>query len=81
MGDEHLILELRDVVSLHNGILPLYHSLGHVIRARIQSGEWHVGQRIPSERDLMRMFGVSRTTVRQGIENLVKEGVLPCPFH
>jgi GntR family transcriptional regulator len=76
MGDEHLILELGDVVSLHNGVVPLYHSLGQLIRARIQSGEWHVGQRISSERDLMRMFGVSRTTVRQGIENLVKEGVL-----
>jgi GntR family transcriptional regulator len=72
----HAILELRDVVAVHSGQKPLYHSLGQFIRCRIQSGELAVGERIPSERDLVQMFNVSRATVRQGIDNLVKEGVL-----
>lgn len=55
---------------------PLYHSLGHVIRTRIESGEWAPDTQIPSERALMEMLGVSRATVRQGIENLVREGIL-----
>jgi GntR family transcriptional regulator len=50
--------------------------VGHAIRSKIQSGEWPVEQRIPSERALMRMLSVSRATVRQGLDNLVKEGVL-----
>jgi GntR family transcriptional regulator len=73
---KHAILELSDVVAVHSGHIPLYHSLGQFIRGRIQSGELAVGQRIPSERDLVQMFNVSRATVRQGIDNLVKEGVL-----
>ena len=54
---------------------PLYHSLGHVIRSKIESGEWQIDQNIPSER-AVEMLGISRATVRQGIENLVKEGIL-----
>ena len=75
MNDQALI-GLDEVAAIHTGLAPLYHSLGHVIRSKIQSSEWSVGQQIPSERALMEMFGVSRATVRQGIENLVKEGVL-----
>ena len=70
MNDQTLI-GLDEVAAVHTGLTPLYHSLGHVIRGKIQSGEWSVGQQIPSERALMEMFGVSRATVRQGIENLV----------
>jgi GntR family transcriptional regulator len=75
MNDRTLI-GLDEVAAVHTGLTPLYHSLGHVIRSKIQSGEWPVGLQIPSERALMEMFGVSRATVRQGIENLVKEGIL-----
>jgi GntR family transcriptional regulator len=75
MNDRTLI-GLDEVAAVHTGLTPLYHSLGHVIRGKIQSGEWPVEQQIPSERVLMEMFGVSRATVRQGIENLVKEGIL-----
>jgi GntR family transcriptional regulator len=70
------LIGLDEVAAVHTGLTPLYHSLGHVIRSKIQSGEWPVGLQIPSERALMEMFGVSRATVRQGIENLVKEGIL-----
>ena len=73
---DQLILQRSDVAALRNGAAPLYHSLGQLIRGHIQSGEWQVGQRIPSERDLMHCFGVSRTTVRQSIDYLVKEGIL-----
>jgi len=74
--DDQALIGLDEVAAVHTGLTPLYHSLGHVIRGKIQSGEWSVGQQIPSERALMEMFGVSRATVRQGIENLVKEGIL-----
>lgn len=68
--------DLEEVVDLHTKSANLYHSVGHIIRAKIQSGEYQVGQKIPSERDLSESLNVSRATVRQGIENLVKEGIL-----
>jgi GntR family transcriptional regulator len=74
--DHQPIVAPSDVAAIHNSLAPLYHSLGQFIRGRIQSGEWTAGQRIPSERALMQMFGISRATVRQGLDNLVKEGIL-----
>ncbi len=74
--DEQQSIGLEDVAAVHSGAATLYHSLGHIIRSKIQSGEWAIGQQIPSEREMMKIFNLSRATVRQGIENLVKEGVL-----
>lgn len=71
-----LRVDLDDLAALRSGVAPLYHSLGQVIRGHIQSGEWKVGEPIPSERTLMHLFGVSRATVRQSVDYLVKEGVL-----
>jgi len=68
--------EYADVIELHTKPVNLYHSVGHIIRSKIQNGEWKVGQKIPSERTLTATLNVSRATIRQGIENLVKEGVL-----
>ncbi len=70
------VIGLDEIAAMHASPTSLYHSLGHIIRSKIQSGEWAVGQRIPSERELMAIFNVSRATVRQAIENLEKEDVL-----
>ncbi len=70
------VFEYADLIDLHTKSVDLYHSVGHIIRSKIQSGEWKVGQKIPSERSLSTSLNVSRATVRQGIENLVKEGIL-----
>ena len=71
-----LPFEFSEVVDLHTKSANLYHSVGHIIRTRIRNGEWKVGQRIPSERSLTASLNVSRSTIRQGIGNLVKEGIL-----
>lgn len=68
--------DLEQIAVIRTGMTPLYHSIGHVIRSKIESGEWQIGEQIPSERALMVMLSVSRATIRQGIENLVKEGIL-----
>jgi len=73
---DRVTIGLDEVAAVHTSPTTLYHSLGHIIRSKIQSGEWPVGQQIPSERELVNIFNVSRATVRQGIENLVKEGIL-----
>jgi len=65
-----------EIAAVHMGPGTLYHSLGHFIRYKIKNGDWKVGEKILSERELMQVFNISRSTVRQGIEYLVKEGIL-----
>ena len=42
----------------------------------IESGEYAVGSRIPTESALMAMFSVSRNTLREAIQSLTSAGVL-----
>ena len=46
------------------------------MRQMIFEGEWTVGQRIPSENELAKRFGVSRASVRQAIQNLGTLGLV-----
>jgi len=46
------------------------------LRARIVSGEWPVGARIPTEPSLVEMLGVGRNTVREAVQSLVHSGLL-----
>ncbi len=46
------------------------------LRAEILSGAVRPGDRIPSESEICRRFGVSRTSVRLAIANLSREGLL-----
>lgn len=46
------------------------------LRAQIDSGEWPVGTRIPTEPELVEALGVGRNTVREAVNALVHAGVL-----
>ncbi|GAA2707033.1 MULTISPECIES: FadR/GntR family transcriptional regulator [Streptomyces] len=48
----------------------------HRIRARIASGDWPVGTRIPPEPELMRQLQVARGTVREAVRALAHTGLL-----
>lgn len=43
---------------------------------QIEGGRWKVGEKIPSEPELMEMFGVSRNTIREATKSLVFTGIL-----
>jgi GntR family histidine utilization transcriptional repressor len=47
-----------------------------LVRARIRTGEWSVGQRIPPELDLAAELGVARMTVNRALRELTIEGQL-----
>lgn len=55
--------------------IPLHVQLRDILRKEILDGNFTDG-RIPSERELMETFSVSRTTVREAVASLVHEGVL-----
>jgi GntR family transcriptional regulator len=54
----------------------LYHQLLRILRGRIESGEIGVGDRLPSEAELVSDFGVSRTTARRALDELRREGLV-----
>ena len=54
--------------------LPRYAQLALMLQGRILRGLYRPGERLASENDLAAAFGVSRTTVRQGLALLVDEG-------
>lgn len=55
---------------------PLHQQLQTLIRSRIQSGQWAQDQPIPSEPEMCRRYGVSRTVVRQALHALKDEGLI-----
>lgn len=46
------------------------------LRERIRDGRWEVGDRIPTEPELVEQFGTGRNTVREAVQSLVHAGVL-----
>ncbi|MFG1776796.1 FadR/GntR family transcriptional regulator [Micromonospora sp. NPDC049048] len=48
------------------------------LRERILGGEWPVGERIPTEPQLVAALGVGRNTVREAVRALAHAGVLEC---
>ncbi len=56
--------------------VPLHHQLKAAIARDVRGGRYRPGDRIPSERALCEAYGVSRTTVRHTVSQLVHEGGL-----
>lgn len=56
--------------------VPLYHQLELILKENIESGVWNENERIPSEHDLSKQYGVSRVTVRAVLTKFVNDGVL-----
>ncbi|EGU31067.1 DNA-binding transcriptional repressor MngR [Vibrio ichthyoenteri ATCC 700023] len=56
--------------------LPMYRQIADAIRAKISSGDYKVGEALPTEAQLREEFSVSRVTVRQAIKLLVENGEL-----
>jgi len=65
----------RDVLERDSAV-PLYVQLEEILRAKIAGGEWRPNQRIPSENELNKIYGLSRMTARGVLTKLVNEGVL-----
>lgn len=56
--------------------LPRYAQIKTYIRNQIESGQWKVGERIPSENQLSQDFVVSRMTARRAVQELADEKLL-----
>lgn len=63
--------------TLDKGVpIPLYFQLKELIVEAVKSGEYKSGSLIPTEKEFSELYGISRTTVRQAVTELVQEGWL-----
>lgn len=61
---------------LQSGPVTLYAQLASILRDRIVSGIWKMGEEIPTLEQLVEEFSVARVTVRQAVQILAVEGLL-----
>ncbi|MGQ9667572.1 MAG: GntR family transcriptional regulator [Anaerolineae bacterium] len=54
--------------------MPLYHQLCEILMGKLLAGEFKPHEAIPTERDLIEQYGVSRITVRRALEELEEKG-------
>ncbi|MEA5078791.1 MAG: GntR family transcriptional regulator [Anaerolineaceae bacterium] len=59
-----------------HSFVPLYHQLAQILREQIHSGKFTSGAELPSERELMQQYQISRNTVRQALDLLDREGLI-----
>lgn len=56
--------------------LTIHQQIVNWIKQRIQSGEWPIHTRLPTQRKLAEAMGVNRSTIVNAIEELVADGIL-----
>lgn len=59
--------------QLEPGPIPLHHQVYLDLLAKIEAGEWAVGDRLPPERELAERYGCSLITVRRALADLARE--------
>lgn len=60
----------------HQSPIPYYVQVKEVLRDRIKSGVWKHNDQLPSEAELCEIFAVSRTVIRQALQDLIHDGLV-----
>ncbi|WP_448957748.1 GntR family transcriptional regulator, partial [Klebsiella michiganensis] len=55
---------------------PFYERVKVMIKTKIHSGAWPANYRVPSESELVTLFGYSRMTINRALRELTAEGLL-----
>jgi GntR family transcriptional regulator len=61
---------------LDPGPVPLWFQIANRLRESIEAGDFKPGDALPSEAELNKVFGVSRTTARTSLDKLEQEGLI-----
>ncbi len=61
---------------LVDGPVPLHHQVYVDLKASLEAGEFALGERLPPERELARLYGCSLITIRRALDELSREGRL-----
>jgi GntR family transcriptional regulator of abcA and norABC len=57
-------------------VVPLYKQITEFIKEKISGGEWPIGSKLPTQRELARDFEVNRSTVVTALDELIAEGLI-----
>lgn len=68
--------ENATVMALQKSNVSRYIQLAGLFRQRIESGEWEVGSKIPTVKELSEQCGVATMTIRQALATLEKDGLI-----
>ena len=67
---------LRNYTIDKNSPVPVYYQIQNIIYELIKNKKIKRGDKIPTEEELCNLFGVSRMTIRQALQNLVNMDIL-----
>lgn len=56
--------------------IPLYEQIVDYIKTMISTGQWDIGSKIPTQRELAKIFEVNRSTVVEALDELKAEGLI-----
>lgn len=59
-----------------NKKLPKYRQIVDYMKEKIENGEWPIGSKIPSQRQLAKLFHVNRSTVITALDELMADGLI-----
>lgn len=65
-----------EITVARDSTIPLHMQLLNQLRHLILSGQWSPGSRLPSETELQRQLKISRSTIRQALNNAEAEGLI-----
>src|SRR4030065_951215 len=72
-----MMIDHKDVFEINRlDKAPLYDLIEQNMRELILRGQLNVGESVPSEWELANLYGVSRLTVRNALDNLTRQGWL-----
>ncbi len=56
--------------------IPIYKQIINYIKQKIGNGEWTIGEKLPSQRELAEKFEVNRSTVVEALDELKADGLI-----
>jgi GntR family transcriptional regulator len=65
---------LKRIAIDRTSSIPLYVQLRDALQGHIESGAWEPGDQLPGDQELCEVYGVSRTVVRQALQELSFQG-------
>jgi GntR family transcriptional regulator len=72
------ITALTDPTMISAGESPLYVEIYRLLRRKIASGDWKLGDQLPALETMAGDYGVTRVTLRKAIGLLERDGIVRC---
>ena len=60
--------------------IPLYRQIVEYVSSKVSGGDWTIGSRLPSQREMANIFGVNRSTIVSAMEELMSYGMIEAAY-